>query len=182
MVKWINYVGHLKWVSVKILCSSLSILFLSLVLWKGNFGNLEDSDFYWWYSSIIEAVKASSPRCRNLAHLGWKEGEGVRASLADQEGILSLLLAGWLQEKDSRNHAAGTLLTTLSICQNWFKIAVTQRAILQICIWASWTSHKGWNTRCQTVQLAVFLIQNFTLWSLCQRNFYFKPWDTRCLQ
>lgn len=163
------------------MCSSLSILFLRLVLWKGNFWNLEDSDFYWWYSSILGAAKASFPCCRNPAHLDWKEGEGVRASLAEQEGVPSPLLAGWIQEKDSRNHRTGILLTTLSVCQNQFKIAVTQRAILQIFIWAIWASHKGWNTRCQTVQLAGFLIQAFTLWSFCHRNFYFKLWDTRCL-
>lgn len=142
MVNWINCIGHLKWVPIKMLYSSLSILFLRLVLWKGNFWNLEDSDFYWWYSSILGAAKASSPCCRNLVHLGWKEGEDVRASLAEQEGVPSLLLAGWIQEKDSRSHAADILLTTLSVCQNRFKIAVTQRAILQICIWAIWTSHK----------------------------------------
>lgn len=165
----------------KILRSSLSILFLRLVLWKGNFWNLEDSHFYWWYSSILGAAKASSPCCRKPAHLGWKEGEGVIASLTEQAGVPSLLLAGWIQGKDARNHTAGILLVTLSVCQNWFKIAVTQRAILQICIWAIWTSHKGWNTRCQTVQPAGFLIQTFTLWSFCHINFYFKLWDTRCL-
>lgn len=163
------------------LCGSLSVHFLRLVLRKGNSWNLEDSVFYWWYSSILGAMKASSPCCRNPAHLGWKKGEGIRVSLTKQEGVPSPLLAGWIQEKDSRNHTAGILLMTLSVCQKWFKIAVIQRAILQICIWAIWTSHKGWNTRCQMVQLGGFLIQTFTLWSFCHRNFYFKLWNTRCL-
>lgn len=66
--------------------------------------------------------------------LGLKEGGGVRASLAEQAGVPSPLLASWSQEKAARNHTAGILVTTLSGCQNWFKIAFTQRAILQICI------------------------------------------------
>lgn len=117
------------------LCSPLSvILCLRLDLWKRNFWNFGNSDFYWWYSSSVRGVaKAGSPHCRN-------SGGGIRAFLAEQAGVLLLLLASQSQQKEARNHTAGILVMTFSGCQNWFKIAFTQRAILQICIWAIWTS------------------------------------------
>lgn len=104
-------VGHLKWVPMKKGFAAHYQLF-SLWSWCYGKGSFETLTILIFPGNILHLPLGS-----------------IRASLAEQS-----LLASWSQEKEVRNHGVGILVMTISGCQNRFKIASTQRVVLQTCV------------------------------------------------